>query len=163
MVTGRDDLPDVLPADDADDRDTFIGEVRAVWRLRAQGKSIRTIAAELGMSSATVQRRARVGAQAEDVLYLLDAAEGRAGSAARIETYIGWLTERVTKGGQPPENIVPTLLKAEARLAALGGWDAQRAWSGDPAEGAAGQSPELIAAIRAERRQRQLEDREELT
>lgn len=162
MATEGDPLPDVLGADD-DSADVFLGEVRAVWRLRARGKSIRAIAAELGMSHATVQRRARVGAQAEEVLYLLDQAEGRAGSAARIEMYIEWLTDRVTKGGQPPENIVPTLLKAEDRLAKLGGWDARANTPDGNTEADQGRSPQLIAAIREERRRRRLEDQEELT
>lgn len=163
MATDGEHFPEPLGAADDDQADAFVGEVRAVWRLRSQGKSIRAISAELGMAHATVQRRARVGAQAEEVLYLLDQAEGRAGSAARIETYIEWLSERVTKAGRPPENIVPILLKAEERLARLGGWDARANTPDGATDADVGQSPKLVAAIREERRRRLQEDREELT
>lgn len=98
--------------------------VRA-WEMSTQeGKSLRTIGAELGIGLATASRYVKKVEQAGEFIDLLDAADARVGQALRYREYLELLRERIDQGARA-EVIIPVSMKVEDSLAKLHGTNAQ--------------------------------------
>jgi hypothetical protein len=132
------------------------------WQMATQEqprKSLRNIAAELGIGLATASRYVQEVEQAGEFIDLLDNAEARVAQAMRFREYIQLLRARIDQGAKA-EAVLPVSMRVEDSLAKLHGtyMPAKVAISDD--RDAAQVDPELLAAVREAQRRAAAERRE---
>lgn len=133
---------------EGDQRTTLV--VRA-WEMSTRdGKSVRVIASELGISRASAARYVREAEQAEGYVDLLDRADARVAQAFRLDEYVTLLRRRIDEGAKA-EVVIGVLLKVEERLAKLHGTDAPSRVQVENV-GQAEVKPQVIEAIREAQR-----------
>lgn len=116
------------------------------FELKLKGRSVRAIAAEVGMAPSTVQDRLNA-AYAELVLPLAD--EARKLDLERLDAWLAKLEDQLDNG-EAAERIVPVLLRVAERRARLLGLDApERAEMTVAALPADQDTADVLAAARA--------------
>lgn len=125
--------------------------VRAWEMSTQQGKSLRTIAAELGISLASASRYVREAEAAGEFVDLLDKREAKVGQALRFREYLDLLKARIDQGAKA-ELVIPVSMRVEDSLAKLHGTYAPTRVAVTDDREEKGLDPETIAAVREAQR-----------
>lgn len=138
--------------------------IARAWRLKTkEGRSIREIAATIGVSPTTAHDYVKRGRVAEMWIELLDRAEQRADATARLGEYLRKAMEWLAQAESAAEAaaMLNVLLGIEKRLAQMLGLDAPTRLAVGNDEGpAATPDAGLMRAVRAYRDRDEMDTRE---